>query len=740
MTFHQETPASDGSALDIPVPPRDFGTTRRMLIATLIASIVTPLLFLGTYGYFGYQSRIADSSEGIDRLARVAEEHAVKALDISQEVSLQILAMVRDDGDAAIRARQKSLHDFLEDTTRRLPLVASIELYGRNKNLLVSSNSYPVGLQSLDQSIVSASAKPAGASRVMISPPERTSDPVIDIFNLTLPRYDANGRLIGALVIALRRDYFLSFYERLTVHDRALTVGLFRSDGTTLVRVPAPQARRPSTSNQPLFEAIQVNAHSGHLKIFSTLDSVEKLLVYRQVGAYPLYVTCGIPVSTVTSRWLGHDGLIAVATLVPCVGIWLLVAFSLGRLRRERTAWERWKAEFGMRVSAQETTRQMKRMGALGNLVANVAHDFNNLLMVVKANMELARRKGFNGLEKEVIAVERASISAEALARRLLSVARKQPLHQEVVDVKVWLEQDASLIRMSLGERVSLQIEAPEALLPIYVDPTELQSALINLAVNAKDAMPEGGEFTIRCENIVIDTAKGSLKAGEYVLIACSDTGVGMPPAVARRAFEPLYTTKAANAGTGLGLAQVIAMCEQAGGTARIESAPGEGTTVSLILPRSVKETGDVQATAPPLRDLGHEPTKGSILLVEDNEEVAAGLSAVLEVFGWQSLHAMTGDAALGLLDAGATFDLILSDIQMPGLNNGIDVAEKVRRKWPTQAIALMTGYADELERARHAGVTILSKPFNIDDLQALLQSVNSPASRNAWSAAARSN
>lgn len=730
MTIHQETPTSDGSALDIPVPPRDFGSTRRMLIATLVASIVTPLLFLTAYGYFGYQSRISDSSEGIDRLSRVADEHAVKVLDVSQEVALRVLAMVGDDGDARIRARQKSLHDFLEDTARRLPSVASITLFGRNRNLLVSSNAYPVGLQSIDEHLVSSTEQPTSGARMAVSQPERTSDPVIDIFNLTLSRHDASGQFLGALVISLRREYFSTFYERLTLHDRALTLGLFRSDGTTLVRFPAPRARRPPTSNQPLVEATRVNGRGGRLKIFSTLDGVEKLLVYRQVGSYPLYVTCGIPVSTVTYRWLRHDGFIAVATLVPCVGIWLLVAFSLTRLRRERMAWERWKAEFGMRLSAEETTRQMKRMGALGNLVANVAHDFNNLLMVVKANMELARRKGFNGLEKEVIAVERASVTAELLARRLLSVARKQPLRQEVVDVRAWLEQDASLIRMSLSERVGLHIETPETIWPIYVDSTELRSALINLAVNAKDAMPHGGDFTIRCENIDIKTAKDNLKPGEYVLITCSDTGVGMPPTVVQRAFEPLYTTKAANAGTGLGLAQVFAMCEQTGGTARIESSTGEGTTVSLILPRSAKEAEDIPLVSDLTPVLNTEPT-GSILLVEDNEEVAAGLLAVLEVFGWHSRHELTGDAALALLSDGATFDLILSDVQMPGLNNGIDVAEKVRRTWPKQAIALMTGYADELERAKHIGVTILSKPFNIDDLQALLQSVKSAPSGN---------
>jgi signal transduction histidine kinase/ActR/RegA family two-component response regulator len=733
MITHQESSASDPSALDIPVPPRDFGATRRMLIAAFVASIITPLVFLAAYGYFGYQGRFADSSEGIDRLSRVAEEQAVKVIDVALEMSRPVMSLLGERDDRQIRARQLSLHERLAEIVKRLPSVACVSVYGRTGTLLVSSNTYPVGLQSVGERAMLFSDRPNADPQLDISQPLQTSNPSTDVFNLSLPRHDAAGHVIGLLVISLRRDYFLSFYEALTAHDKALTIGLFRSDGATLVRYPPPLARRAPTSNQPLMDAIRLGGPSGRLSTFSTLDGVEKLLVYRQVGSYPLYVTSGIPVATVMYRWLKHDGLIAVATLAPCVGIWLLVSFSLSRLKRERTAWERWKIEFGMRVSAEATSRQMKRMGALGNLVASVAHDFNNLLMVVKANMELARRKNFNGLDKEVMAVERAATSAEVLARRLLSVARKQPLRQEVVDVRDWLEQDAPLIRMSLSERVTLEIVAPAALWPIYVDPTELESALINLAVNAKDAMPQGGDFRIRCDNVTIDAANGNLKPGEYVVIACSDTGAGMPPAVVQRAFEPLFTTKAANAGTGLGLAQALAMCEQAGGTARIESTVGAGTTVFLYLPHSAQEAPGqalAQASTPApgaqttQTSQSAQVAQGSILLVEDNEEVAAGLSAVLEVFGWHAQHKLTGDAALGLLDDGATFDLILSDIQMPGINNGIDVAEKVRRKWPQQAIALMTGYADELERARDAGVTILSKPFNIDDLQALLQSV----------------
>jgi CheY-like chemotaxis protein len=201
-----------------------------------------------------------------------------------------------------------------------------------------------------------------------------------------------------------------------------------------------------------------------------------------------------------------------------------------------------------------------------------------------------------------------------------------------------------------------------------------------------------------------------------------------MNEATARRAFEPLFTTKLSGAGTGLGLAQVLAACEQAGGTARLDSVPGRGTTVRLYLPRwnsppharpgSTETDAEGQALSTP--DAAQNP--GSVLLVEDNEEVAAGVAAVLATFGCNVRHELTADKAFDVLNEGGRFDLVLSDIQMPGRLNGIDLAEKVRGTWPAQRIVLMTGYADEFERARHTGVTILAKPFNIDELRELVQ------------------
>jgi CheY-like chemotaxis protein len=254
----------------------------------------------------------------------------------------------------------------------------------------------------------------------------------------------------------------------------------------------------------------------------------------------------------------------------------------------------------------------------------------------------------------------------------------------------------------------------------VFVDPTELEFAIMNLAVNARDAMPHGGRFVIRCQNTRLVSSDTLLPDGEYVLISCTDDGEGMVEAVARRAFEPLFTTKLQGSGTGLGLTQVLAMCEQSGGTAKIASVPGSGTTVRLYLPRY-----RVARAAEPVREMPteeHADAQGVVLLVEDNEDVAAGIAAVLQTFGCVVRHEITADRALDVLTAGEQrFELVLSDIQMPGKLNGVDLAEKVRSEWPAQKIALMTGYADELDRARHIGVQILAKPFNIDELHALV-------------------
>lgn len=706
-------------AVDFPMPSRNFAATRRMLLIVLAVSIMFPLACLAGYGYFDYQRRIADSNDMIDRLARVTEEQAVKVMDLNQQMASRIVDLLGNQDDAQVRAHDAQLHDRLREIGGDFPQVSSIYLLGAKGDLLVSSLAYPAPTLSnaqRDDFIAAKAMRPQPYfSLPIFGPVSRTN-----VFTTSTGRSGVDGQFLGEVSVALRNDYFLRFYRELTNGDPSLALGLYRQDGSLLVRYPEwPPGSKP-TSQSAFTEALRDKQLFGHVRLHSTVDGVERLLAFRRVGDYPLYVMSAYATESIGAAWRQHFIMIAAFTAVPCIAIWLLVFYSLRQLEGERRAWERWQGEVAMRLSAEASSRQLQRMGALGNLVANVAHDFNNLLMVVAANTELARIKRYNNLEKEVLAVERATATAESLTRRLLSVARKQPLKQEAVDLANWLPAAAPLIDAALGDNVELALNMFDNVWQVLADPTDLEFAIMNLAVNARDAMPRGGRFVIRCQNNRLVGSDTLLPDGEYVLIACSDDGEGMPEAVARRAFEPLFTTKLRGSGTGLGLAQVLSMCEQAGGTAKIESVPGSGTTVRLYLPRHRER----QTAAAANLETARRPvpaSAGVVLLVEDNEDVAAGVAAVLETFGCEVRHEPTADQAFDVLTGGARFELVLSDIQMPGKLNGIDLAEKVRSAWPSQKIALMTGYADELERARRLGVAILAKPFNIDELHALV-------------------
>ncbi|MBW0446329.1 response regulator [bacterium M00.F.Ca.ET.228.01.1.1] len=706
-------------AVDFPMPSRNFTATRRVLLVVLAVSILFPLACLAGYGYFDYQRRIADSNDMIDRLVRVTEEQAVKVLDLNQQMASRIVELIGTEDDAQIRARERQLNQQLREIGGDFPQVASIYLIGAHGDLLVSTRAYPAPPVSVSQREDFVAAR-AMRPHFYFSLPMHGALSQTNVFSTAIGRIGANGEFLGVVSVALRTEYFSRFYRELTNGDPSLALALYRQDGNLLVRYPPwPGGAKPPASDA-FAAALRDKQLSGHVRVKSPVDGVERLVTFRRVGDYPLYVTSAYARASIVDAWRQHFLVIAALTAVPCIAIWILVIYSLRQLEAERVAWERWQGEVAMRLSAEASSRQLQRMGALGNLVANVAHDFNNLLMVVSANIELARLKRYNNLEKEMNAVQRATATAESLTRRLLSVAKKQPLKQEPIDLKKWMPGAAPLIEAALGDHIELAFNIVDDVWQVLADPTDLELAIMNLAVNARDAMPRGGRFVIRCQNNRLVGSDTLLPDGEYVLIACSDDGEGMPESVARRAFEPLFTTKLSGSGAGLGLAQVLSMCEQAGGTAKIDSVQGSGTTVRLYLPRhrERRPTNDVPQQAVEQPALRHA---GLVLLVEDNEDVAAGVAAVLETFGCEVRHEPTADQAFDVLTGGERFELVLSDIQMPGKLNGIDLAEKVRNAWPSQKIALMTGYADELERARRLGVAILAKPFNIEELHALV-------------------
>jgi signal transduction histidine kinase/CheY-like chemotaxis protein len=703
------------------MPSRNFAATRRVLVIVLISSILVPLLCIAGYGYFDYQRRVADAVNIVDRLTRVAQEHALKIVDLNNEIETRILDLLGDSDDLKIRADEGRVHSRLNAIAGDYPQLAAISVFGTNGDLLASSRFFPAPQISVAGREDFRAAR-ASAPKPYFSLPLSGKVMQSDVFTTNMARVTKEGDFLGVVSIALRRQYFSEFYRDLTASDPALLVGLYRQDGNILARLPDISASDNPAPKTPFTTALAHAVRAGRLDIISTIDGVERILSFRRVGDYPLYVASGYATTAILKEWRSHFVVLATLSLAPCVGLWSLILFSLRQLRTEQAAWEHWRDEWIKRESAEASSRQLRRMGALGNLVASVAHDFNNLLMVVSANMELATRKNCTNVHREVAAVKRATVGAEGLARRMMSVARKQPLKLQILDLPAWLPSATSIIQTALTEKIEFRLQVAPDTRHVKVDVIELESAIMNIAVNARDAMPDGGVFSVQCRNISITRAEKALPVGEYVMIALSDNGHGMSPSAKQHAFEPLFTTKAHGAGTGLGLAQVIATCEQSGGTAELESELGEGTTLFLYLPRYSGAEAIEEPQQPEPTPVA-APASDHVLIVEDNEEVAAGLCAVLEVLGCTAHHAPTADEALDLLVGGATFDFILSDVQMPGKLSGIDLAEQVRTRWPAQKFALMTGYADELERAKLGGVVILAKPFNIDELRALLSS-----------------
>jgi signal transduction histidine kinase/CheY-like chemotaxis protein len=395
---------------------------------------------------------------------------------------------------------------------------------------------------------------------------------------------------------------------------------------------------------------------------------------------------------------------------------------------------------------SQAALLQSQKLEAIGRMTGGVAHDFNNLLQVVTAGLTLLERAGPDEARRRAIrasmreAVERGA----RVAQQLLVFARRQALIPERLDPAGRVAAMRGLLRQSLRGDIELRMELAHGLWPVEADATQLEVALLNLAVNARDAMPRGGALTLSGANETMADPPGTPDrlAGEFVRLSVADTGTGMPPDVVARAFEPFFTTKEVGKGTGLGLPQVYGFARQSGGAARIESEPGRGTTVSLFLPRAAAAaaapagTGTAAAPAPDGSELPGAP-RLSVLLVEDDGHVAGLLAGLLEDAGHKVLHAPDARAALEAVEGERRIDAVLTDVMMPGGMSGLDLARSLRSRRPGLPVVLATGYSEGLEEVMAAGWPVLRKPFEIGDLQAALRQAVAPATASASSAVA---
>ena len=379
---------------------------------------------------------------------------------------------------------------------------------------------------------------------------------------------------------------------------------------------------------------------------------------------------------------------------------------------------------------AEERLRQSQKMEAIGQLTGGIAHDFNNLLQGISGSIEVVRGRLASGrtqdIEHFMDSATHSARRAAALIHRLLAFARRQSLESKTVDINRLVSSMEELMRRTLGEHIDLVVAFGEGVWLSRSDDNQLESAVLNLAVNARDAMPKGGTLTIRTANATLDQSYAclheGLQPGDYAVISVSDTGIGMPPDVLARVFEPFFTTKPIGQGTGLGLSMIYGFAKQSGGHVRIHSQVGQGTEVSLYVPRHPDEAAQEEAEALPVSRLQGEGE--TLLVVEDDPAVRMIVLDELNELGYTTLEAMDGPTAIPILQSSQKIDLLISDVGLPGMN-GRQIAEIGRQHRPDLPVLFMTGYAQNAASRSEflaPGMEMISKPFSMDEMAAKIR------------------
>lgn len=417
---------------------------------------------------------------------------------------------------------------------------------------------------------------------------------------------------------------------------------------------------------------------------------------------------------------------LGVLLLVASLGFWILSARRQERVLTETNVSLRESIEQAEASAAQ--IRQMQKMEAIGQLTGGIAHDFNNMLAIIVGGIQIATRrikKGEAGAEQYLGTALEGAQRAASLVKRMLAFSKQQPLTPSVLDVNKLVAGMSELIDRALGETIKMETVLAGGLWRANVDPSQLENAILNLCVNARDAMPEGGHLTVETANSHLDEsycrAHPGVPAGQYVLLAVTDNGEGMSASTLQKAFDPFFSTKVAGKGTGLGLSQVYGFVKQSGGHIKIYSEPDHGTTVKVYLPRHFGEPAAEAATI-----AAPEPVKvqATILVVEDEPAVRSLTAAHLKDAGYTVIEASDGKTALEVLANGMRVDLLLTDIVMPGMN-GRKLADAALQDQPNMRVLFMTGFTRNAvvhNGVVDQGVTLITKPFTSDELCGVVQ------------------
>ncbi|MBN8871286.1 MAG: response regulator [Rhodospirillales bacterium] len=720
-----QTRPSGGSATGSGEPAGAASAAIPVLRLLLAAAIVLPLAVLLVAAHLSWKAREQEAWDRMARLNDLVHESVSKLFDAQLLAVEQVQQLTDDLDDAEIHAREPELHARIAAMLARLPQVRDLFVVSRDGHSLVSGTVLPApsGTDLSDRDYYRHFAE--GGTGLFVGERGFRRVDGLPFFSVAIPRL-RDGAFAGVIVASMRPEYFTEYFEQAATayggaEDR--TFSLRRGDGLTLVHAPLNGPQPTPRTAQAIEDALR-----GHPDVTEARerlvreDGDVRLATWRRLSSIDLVVFTTISERVVMRSWLAGLAPPLYVGIPSTLALIVITLLAIRRTRQAAMAQARAAGEMARREQAEEAVRQIQKMEALGKLTGGVAHDFNNLLAIILGSAELAQTAPTDRLPRLLDNIIHAGHRAATLTRQLLSFARSQSLAPRRLDLAVELPRMLSLLRPSLRGHVQTSLVLAPDVWPIAVDPGEFEIALLNLAVNARDAMPAGGRFTITTENRTI--RRGALPMapdldGEFVAIALSDTGQGMPPEVRARAFEPFYTTKDIGRGTGLGLSQVYGFARQAGGAAVIDSTVGVGTCVTLFLPRTHLEPSDEA-------DAGLETWEAGgarrVLLVEDDADVAATVTDMLTSMGWEVLCCARGHAALQrLLEAQGAVDLLVSDVMMPDGMSGADLGHALRGTYPNLPVLLISGYVDT-QAPDAAPFPLLRKPFTRDELAAAIR------------------
>jgi len=695
------------------------------LVAAIgLIGIVLTIAGTSLFAWVEYQRRLEDARDQLRTEAFFLSDHAKRLFEVAQVALKGSAALTGEMGWDEIAASMP-LHRQMTSVVRTIPYVEDVWLNDETGALRATTFAWPTpASDASDRENFKAAKMPV--DEIFIGPRiiGRVTHRPTFLLSSRLENEDKSFR--GMVSATADLAYFSDYWQGIALPYDARV---------SLVRAPAMEviAQFPEDGLTPpggLQAAIAELPADGE---YHSEGEAARFGHFRRLDAYPIYLSVDVSHNAVLAGWWHWFFGILPIPFFAIVLLSVLTALAIRDSRRELGARRSLSIangelvlEMQRREKAEEQVRQLQKIEAIGQLTGGIAHDFNNMLAIIVGSLSLIERRierGDRDIGKYVTAAQEGAQRAASLTQRLLAFARKQPLSPQTIDPNRFVSGMSELLQRTLTEAIQIETVLGAGLWKTHADAAQLENALVNLAVNGRDAMPEGGKLTIETANTSLDPGYAAehvgIPAGQYVLIAVTDTGTGMSPETANRVFEPFFTTKAVGKGSGLGLSQVYGFVRQSGGHVKIYSEVGQGTTVKIYLPRyygadAVTDLARAAAGATPLGS-----AEEVILLVEDEPDVRRLSVDALRELGYTVIHADRAASALLVLESERRIDLLFTDIVMPEMN-GRQLAEKAVAIKPDIKVLYMTGYTRNAvvhNGLLDPGVRLVGKPFSIEQL-----------------------